>query len=178
MNRKLKYSARYVKIARRTGCMRFTNESDGEIGTGWKVKTLDKPLREAEILQYFVETSNWFLFEKDDSVLTLSDMFSKLSLLPYLPSLSSNQLVACYIRIWGIFVPLYFLVRGFIIGFMLDSTTALPVVFGSPGSWTLRNVLFNDGPLDLDGILSTFYQEFPCALVPLIFVCALFWCWA
>ncbi|XP_074032071.1 espin protein forked isoform X2 [Leptinotarsa decemlineata] len=77
MNRKLKYSAKYIKIARKTGCVRFINKNVDEDGTDWKMQTLDKPLKEAEILQYFVETSNWFLFEKDNSVLTLTEMFSK-----------------------------------------------------------------------------------------------------
>lgn len=73
MNKRLKYSAKYLKVAKTTGCLKFSTTECGIT----KISTLDRPLREAECFQYFIETSNWFLFEKDNSVLTLTDMFAK-----------------------------------------------------------------------------------------------------
>ncbi|CAG9856442.1 unnamed protein product [Phyllotreta striolata] len=72
-SKKLKYNAEYVRVAKTTGCLGF---SGAECGIT-KITTLDRPLREPDVFRYFIETSNWFLFEKDDSVLTLTDMFSK-----------------------------------------------------------------------------------------------------
>jgi hypothetical protein len=66
-------SRKYVKYASKTGCV-------GLVGSkGWRggCDTLDVPLGEGEILKYFVETSNWFLFRKDDRVVGLMDMYLK-----------------------------------------------------------------------------------------------------
>jgi hypothetical protein len=46
-------------------------------GLARRVRHLDVPLGEGEILKYFVETSNWFLFRKDDRVVGLMDMYLK-----------------------------------------------------------------------------------------------------
>lgn len=73
MSYNLKHSAKYVKYARRTGCVKFKN--GGKSFSGFQ--TLDVPLREAEIFQYLVETSNWFLFERNNGILTLTDLYSK-----------------------------------------------------------------------------------------------------
>lgn len=69
----VKYSAKYIKYARRTGCVKFKNKGRGLSG----FQTLDVPLREAEVFQYLVETSNWFLFERNNEILTLTDLYSK-----------------------------------------------------------------------------------------------------
>lgn len=67
MSFNMKYSSKYLKLAKKTGCVKFKKKNG--------IKTLDVPIKDAEALQYFLETSNWFLFEKDDEVLTLMDMF-------------------------------------------------------------------------------------------------------
>lgn len=73
MNRKLKYSSKYIKYARKSGCVKFMNKKCDH----GKMQTLDITFREAEIFRYLVETSNWFLFEKDNKFLTLTDMFAE-----------------------------------------------------------------------------------------------------
>lgn len=67
MAEKMKYSAKYVKLAKKTGCMKFKRT------TG--IETLDVPIKDSAALQYFLETSNWFLFEKDDEMLNLMEMY-------------------------------------------------------------------------------------------------------
>lgn len=73
MKKNMKYSAKFVKLAKRAGCVKYTS------GKKWHggMNTLDVPLKDAEILKYFIETSNWFLFEPNDHILTLMDMFFK-----------------------------------------------------------------------------------------------------
>ncbi|RZB41501.1 hypothetical protein BDFB_010419 [Asbolus verrucosus] len=66
-------SARYVRYASKTGCVGYVESKGWRGGTN----TLDLPLAEAEILKYFVETSNWFLFRKNDRVVSIMDMFFK-----------------------------------------------------------------------------------------------------
>ncbi|XP_050297734.1 espin isoform X2 [Anthonomus grandis grandis] len=61
-----KYSAKYTKIARRTGCLKFKKKKG--------IQTLDVKIKDTEVLQYILETSNWFLFEKDDEILDILEM--------------------------------------------------------------------------------------------------------
>ncbi|KAF7284098.1 hypothetical protein GWI33_022558 [Rhynchophorus ferrugineus] len=67
MRAKIKYSARYLRLARLTGCVKFKKNKG--------VKTLDVPVRDREVFRYFLETSNWFLFEKDDHQMTIMDLY-------------------------------------------------------------------------------------------------------
>ncbi|KAJ3644721.1 hypothetical protein Zmor_022431 [Zophobas morio] len=73
MSTKSKDSAKYVRYARKTGCVGFVGAKGWRGGT----ETLDVPLSDVEILKYFVETSNWFLFRKEDGVVGLMDMYLK-----------------------------------------------------------------------------------------------------
>lgn len=73
IDRKLKFSVKYLGYAKKSGCMRFTND---EASCTTKLKTLDKNFKDKEVVRYLFETSNWFLFEKDHKFLNVLDMFS------------------------------------------------------------------------------------------------------
>lgn len=74
IDRKLKFSVKYLSYAKKSGCMRFISRDEGATG---KLKTLDKNIKDKEVIQYLFETSNWFLFEKDHRYLHMIDMFSE-----------------------------------------------------------------------------------------------------
>lgn len=56
--------ARYIKLAKRTGCLKFHE----------KFRERGKTMEESEVLEYFVETSNWFLFSKNGAMLKIIDL--------------------------------------------------------------------------------------------------------
>ncbi|KAL1494350.1 hypothetical protein ABEB36_009962 [Hypothenemus hampei] len=45
-------------MARKTGCLKFKMKRGS-------IQTLDVRIKETDALRYFLETSNWFLFQKD-----------------------------------------------------------------------------------------------------------------
>lgn len=67
MSNPRKFGEKCVKLAGKTGVLKFKKKRG--------VETLDLPVKDAEVLKYFLETSNWFLFEKDDEMLNLMDMY-------------------------------------------------------------------------------------------------------
>lgn len=73
MSSNVEDSVKYLKYARKTGCVGFMGSKGWRGGTD----TLDVPLKEAEILKYFIETSNWFLFRKNDKLSGLMDLYFK-----------------------------------------------------------------------------------------------------
>lgn len=74
IDRKLKFSAKYLNYARQSGCLKFLND---KTCASRKLKTLDKNLRDKEVVKYLFETSNWFLFERNHKYLDVIDTFSQ-----------------------------------------------------------------------------------------------------
>lgn len=75
IDRKLKRSVKYLSYAKKSGCMKFVSEQ--VYSKSKKLNTLDKNLKDKEVLRHLFETSNWFLFDKDHKLLDMIHMYSQ-----------------------------------------------------------------------------------------------------